>query len=880
MTRVVKVRLDLESQPYVRGVGNAELATKKLDASIDELGRNNGLAKVESGAVRVRKGVRFMSESAKADLAEMGKHAGFLDNRIKEVQKDLVSLARGFANTGDPKFFAQIAERQQVLRKLTSMRRLLPSDEEQAKAGGAMGVRVGTSMAGQLRAILPGAVHPAAIGAGAAIAAAVSPLVGAAVSGALIGGAAIGAAGIGVAIASQDARVQQAARSMAAGITNQLRNAALPFIDATMDSLAVLEQGFNGVSGNIRSLLANAAVYLKPLASGVVDFLQPVIRGLDKLVASAGPVIEAIRRGLGDLGNEFGRLFSSLADNGEAAGMAISAVFNGLIYVVRTVGMVINGLTEAFGWLVNVADKLGFLTDEGKEKLNGMRAATDAASNSGKGASSSFTGFKAVIKQTGASAATTAVQFETMADASARITGTNLSAAEAAISLREAIRTASKAADGHKRVSDAESSALIAMARSTNSSTKALDEQGRSTVDATRAHEGNRKKLIEVAVRMGYTRTEAKRLASQYLATPKNVNTRINQPGMPGSQAQTKKYHGQLNALARQIRTNVSVHGDKAAYAKLKNLLVQQQALSKGISVSAASSAFRKQEAQAFSEGGYTGPGPKMRVAGVVHADEFVINKAARQRIERRSPGLLEEMNATGQVPAGYATGGRVINAPFRVNASITKIMSLAEALSKVTPAFGNWPSSPSAQRGDSGIWRGIVRMIRATGPMSGRFGNGYRPGDPKWHGSGRAVDWMGFNQDRLARFLAAKRPLELIHRTRNRDYAYTRGRNKGSFNQALMNAHRNHIHIAMAGGGVIREPVMGTGLRSGASYSFAERGPETVIPGTPGGIGKGSITYVINVAVSPLGHPAETGRQVVKAIQAYETGSGTNWRK
>ena len=62
----------------------------------------------------------------------------------------------------------------------------------------------------------------------------------------------------------------------------------------------------------------------------------------------------------------------------------------------------------------------------------------------------------------------------------------------------------------------------------------------------------------------------------------------------------------------------------------------------------------------------------------------------------------------------------------------------------------------------------------------------------------------MGYNQDALASFLATRRPLELIHRTKNRDYAYTRGRNKGSFNNSLMEAHRNHIHIAMDDGGIL----------------------------------------------------------------------------
>lgn len=38
-----------------------------------------------------------------------------------------------------------------------------------------------------------------------------------------------------------------------------------------------------------------------------------------------------------------------------------------------------------------------------------------------------------------------------------------------------------------------------------------------------------------------------------------------------------------------------------------------------------------------------------------------------------------------------------------------------------------------------------------------------------------------------------------------------------------------------MQGGGVIEEPVVGVGLKSGASYSFGEAGPETVSPGAAG---------------------------------------------
>lgn len=338
---------------------------------------------------------------------------------------------------------------------------------------------------------------------------------------------------------------------------------------------------------------------------------------------------------------------------------------------------------------------------------------------------------------------------------------------------------------------------------------------------------------------LDFNKTKVGQLIDKYRAIPGKVGTSVEQPGMVSSQQRAKDYFKQLDKIQTKIKTHVSVEGDKVAYAKLERLLVAQQAAKKSISVSAAQSAFNK---NAYAEGGWTGPGSKYTPAGVVHADEFVVKADSRRRIEARNPGLLDEMNATGQV-RGYAAGGMVM--PFPVNARGTKIMSMADALSKVAVAFSSdWPSSPSAQRGDSGIWRKVIQLIK-SGPHSGSFGNAYRPGDPKWHGSGRAVDWMGYNQDALATYLASKRPLELIHRSNQRDYAYTRGRDKGSFNNALMQAHRNHIHIAMQHGGTIMEPIFGVG-RSGATYSFGEGGrPERVTP-TSGGGGGGNVYVTV----------------------------------
>lgn len=69
------------------------------------------------------------------------------------------------------------------------------------------------------------------------------------------------------------------------------------------------------------------------------------------------------------------------------------------------------------------------------------------------------------------------------------------------------------------------------------------------------------------------------------------------------------------------------------------------------------------------SEGGWTGPGGKYEPVGIVHGDEFVVQKSSRMRIERTQPGLLDYMNRYGEVPnlGGYAKGGKVAKAEQRV---------------------------------------------------------------------------------------------------------------------------------------------------------------------------------------------------------------------
>jgi TP901 family phage tail tape measure protein len=355
--------------------------------------------------------------------------------------------------------------------------------------------------------------------------------------------------------------------------------------------------------------------------------------------------------------------------------------------------------------------------------------------------------------------------------------------------------------------------------------------------------------LKKIMRQADFTTEQINDMVGAYEDIPGQVATKISAPGVDSSTKKVRDYNFQFNRIPDKATTAISVTGDRGAMDKLDKLMVRQQALKKGITISEASAAYRK-NAYGYAGGGWTGPGSKHQPAGVVHADEFVIQKESRQKIEAKSPGLLDEMNATGQVP-GYDRGGRVAW-PYLTTAAMTRIPSAAEAMGVVGGDFGHWPSSPGAQRGDSGVWRKIVALVRASG-IPYDFGNGFRPGDPLWHGSGRAVDFMGYNQDRLAQFFMARQGqvLELIHRTKNRDYGLTRGHYNAMPHQWPL--HRNHLHVAMAQGGTITEPIYGVGA-SGRTYSFGENWQhERVVPtyqSSGGGLGGTINLTVVNHGV------------------------------
>lgn len=661
------------------------------------------------------------------------------------------------------------------------------------------------------------------LGAGlAAAAASAAPLIGAAITGGIIGGVGIGGVIGGLTLAAKDTRVKAAAEGLGDRLEKRLFKAGGAFVDPAIAGLHRIQQVADDI--DLERIFASSSRLVDPLTEGVASAITDIGHALTELVDNAGPPVAAISDGIAQIGKSVGAGLSSLADNADGSADALKTVFSVISYGIGTTLNLVNVLTELYE--INRAiggdtglrlllqltgvemDKTSFaarkvgdsttvMSDKmiqaevSAEELKKQHEALKAVQDKVKVAQDALSGSLDALGGKNTVAARTSDALRTAMDnmygATIRQTDANQAFEASWDGLSAGIKGNKGSLDIHSEAGRRNRDVLKGLIGATNDAYIADVNAGVAIDEAKRKHDRRIKSIENESVKLGLNRNKTRDMIDTYGDIPPNKTT------------------------------NLVLDGVREVVRALQNLYIYQRALAEGRSIASIEQKLRTgsdsgpaKRHGGFRSGGRTGNIPEHEVAGVVHGREAVIDAPAVRRIDQQAPGFIDEVLATGQLP-GYRTGGRVAPVdtsrrwPFAADMSDTFIMSRKQAASKVIGApgsFGSWPSSPSAQRGDSGVWRKVVALIRSTGPLSGSFGNGYRPGDPKWHGSGRAVDWMGFNQDALASFLAARRPLELIHRTKNRDYAYTRGVNKGSFNNGLMEAHRNHVHIAMDDGG------------------------------------------------------------------------------
>ncbi|MEV7267054.1 phage tail tape measure protein [Micromonospora aurantiaca] len=544
---------------------------------------------------------------------------------------------------------------------------------------------------------------------------------------------------------------------------------------------------------------------------------------------------------------------------------------------------------QAFDRLAAEAAKSGVSVEELRKLFPQYAAAIETAAGATKGAVSPTAALASQTKEykTAAEAATAAArgQRDALIDLSSKMkaeTDPVFGFIDAQQKLRDAQKEVARATKEHGRNSEEAKEATrglalaaIELQEKTGSLSSTFDGKMTPALRATLQAAGlTDRQIASVAAQFRQARSDAEKYDGEYRAN-------ASAPGVTTADKQLKDAKGRADAFDGTYKAAVELVGYPPTLERLKRLSTYQQALKAGkIPVGFQGPVQGKD----YATGGWTGPGGKYEPAGIVHADEFVVRKESRQKIEAQAPGLLDHMNRHGSVPEdvvdttpGYAAGGRVA-LPYPTTVRDTRIPSRREVAEAVTPFI---PSSGATAPA-------IVAAVRAAFPGLTAIST-FRPGamtltgNRSYHASNRAVDFppsrelaQWWNAHYMARTKELISPFQEFNILNGRRHSYT----GAVWNQHNFAGGNAHDHIAMASGGVIAEPVYGYGVRSGRSYSFAERGPERVFPGLGGTPGGGVTNINVTVQVPPTANKAEVGREIAGALDDWAHKNGVVWRQ
>jgi TP901 family phage tail tape measure protein len=587
---------------------------------------------------------------------------------------------------------------------------------------------------------------------------------------------------------------------------------------------------------------------------------RKVVKGLQEALEKVTPGLAGYAKSLTNTQDQVDAIDQSLASmvsSGHAADAA--AAFQRLTQILAVNGVTVEEVRKQFPGYAAAVEQAGGSTVKLGHAMNFMGPTVDEAAAAMNGATGAAKGTKGGLAGMGKQAAMSADEVKKITDAiDAFITGA-LSADRAAIAFKSGQVTLSKELkDGTRTLSintvegrknrlavDDQISAINELRKSRLAQGGALDVVNKKYLKDI---DGLRRSMLQA----GFSKKAVDELIGTYKKIPGSVNTKV------------------------------SVTGDAAVLTRLRTLNIMQNALKKGVSISTSAARALAGDSKAakdrgvFAEGGYTGPGPKYQPAGVVHAGEYVFSAEATKKL---GVGQLEQMHQSARTP-GYAGGG-LVTWPFPTTAAMTRVPSKQEAMNAVIPA---------GPTGGGMTYKWIEALVASRFPGLHAISD-FRPGavtlsgNRSYHAVGRAVDFPPshalakfFHDNYMARLKELITPWNELNVWNGRPHRYT----GAIWNQHNFAGGNAHDHVAMRNGGIIPEPVFGVGA-SGRTYSFAENGPEQVLPNyatTTHGWGRGGgNTYQITISPTPLAHPRDIGREVVGAIQAYEQGSGRTWR-
>lgn len=392
-----------------------------------------------------------------------------------------------------------------------------------------------------------------------------SALVGAAVTG---GAAGLGIVG-GVALAARDARVKAAGTNLAATLLAGLSDRAGTFVQPVLNSIKIMEDAFARSGDKLESIFSKSSRFVEPLAATLAGVGENLISGLELAVGRAGPVMDALNRGLQGTGEAIESFIDDVTSNSAANAAILEQTFASLNTTIVVVGEALGGLADIFGFLNSVMplsvlttinELFGVTAENARKTGSGTFGAAEGIRDVGDAAKIAETDarlFNKALEDNARAARDASAAQASLFDDATRV-------GEAFDNAREAAKKNGASLDANSKKGRANRDALSQLAGALNKTREDFAKTGASAGAVTGKLNTQRGQLIKVINSMGTTGAAARALADKLLGIKnRNVSVKVNAAGA----AQTaKEVRLGIEAIhSKTVTVSVNVNASRLA---------------------------------------------------------------------------------------------------------------------------------------------------------------------------------------------------------------------------------------------------------------------------------------------------------------------------
>jgi hypothetical protein len=180
---------------------------------------------------------------------------------------------------------------------------------------------------------------------------AAGPFIGAALGGAILAGLPLAAIAGGIALISKDPVLNTVALEFWDKFKIQGASAAIVLLQPVVDAFKLLEKRLPEIMKPLHGMFLGSAGLILPLTNALINFLLPVLEGINVAIQKGKPVFDVFLKGLERLGVVIGDFFKKLVSDPEAIeGMAdaLDDLFGIIVLVVKWFGNFILSASKAY----------------------------------------------------------------------------------------------------------------------------------------------------------------------------------------------------------------------------------------------------------------------------------------------------------------------------------------------------------------------------------------------------------------------------------------------------------------------------------------------------------------------------------------------------